>query len=247
MILNYCLYAFLGLLPSLLWLFFYLRQDVHPEPKKEILLVFLGGALMGPIAVLLQMAALKLCAPEVRWPNLLAALGQNQNLFLLNVLLFAPLTEEFLKYSVVRWRILKNPAFDEPLDAMIYLIVSALGFAATENMLNIFFLAGITPKLALAQASARFLSATLLHTLASGLLGYFIAYSLIHLKYRRWIFLSGLLLAVTFHSVYDYLAWLLESNDAFLFLLIALLALMALIVRWQFHYLKKRLAICRFR
>jgi len=78
---NYLFYALLGIVPSIVWLLFYLHKDVNPEPKKTILLVFLGGALMGPVALLLQFSVMALLSPASQWPNLFASLGQNRYLY----------------------------------------------------------------------------------------------------------------------------------------------------------------------
>lgn len=244
---NYLLYAILGLAPSIIWLLFYLHKDVHPEPKRTILLVFLGGALMGPIALLSQFFIMSVLSPSAPWPALFASLSQNNYLFFLNIIAFAPLSEELLKYLVVKWQVLKNPDFDEPLDAMIYLIVSALGFAATENLLNIFLMPGVTIQLAFSQATIRFLSATLLHTLASGLMGFFIAYALLNLKRKGRLTIIGFFLAVLLHSFYNYLAWQFVADKSFALAIALLLAAMAGAVSWQFCYLKKQLSICEIR
>lgn len=244
---NYLLYAILGIAPSVIWLLFYLHKDSHPEPKETILLVFLGGALMGPAALLLQLSIMSALSPSTSWPTLMASLNQNSPIFFLNIVAFAPFTEELLKYLVVRCSVLKNPVFDEPLDAMIYLIVSALGFAAVENLLTIFFMDGLTPKLALSQALIRFLSATLLHALASGTLGYFVAYSLLKFRHKNLLLLTGFSLAVIFHSLYNYFAWLFVDNNLFVLAIALLLVFMAGLVGWQFRYLKKQLSICKIR
>lgn len=244
---SYLLYAILGIAPSLIWLMFYLHKDAHPEPKRTILLVFLGGAFMGPVAVLVQFSAMMLLTPYAQWSHFFETLGDNRSLFFANVVLFAPLSEELLKYLVVKWQVLKNPDFDEPLDAMIYLVVSALGFAATENLLNIFLMPDSTLQLALSQAMVRFLSATLLHTLTSGILGYFIARSLFNFKNRNYLFASGFLLAVALHSFYNYLAWLFNTEKIVALAIALMLAAMAGAVNWQFRRLKKQLAICRIR
>src|SRR3989344_3359599 len=248
---NYLFYVFLGIAPSLIWLLFYLHKDANPEPKKTILLVFLGGALMGPVALLLQFSVMALLSPASQWPNLFASLGQNRYLLLLNVIAIAPLSEEVLKYLVVKWQVLKNPNFDEPLDAMIYLIISALGFAATENLLNIFLIPNITLQLAGSQALIRFVSATFLHTLTSGVLGFFIAYSMLNFKNRNYIFAVGFLLAASLHGAYNYLAWLFSSKQttalALALTLAGLLVALGAIVNWQFRYLKKQLSICKIR
>ena len=141
---NYLLYTILGLAPSLIWLLFYLRKDRHPEPKKMVLKVFFWGALMGPLAIALQILTRWICQPTFEWSSFMATLDRSDYRYFLNRVLFAPLIEEYLKYAVVRWRVLKNPAFDEPLDTMIYLIISALGFAAVENLLNIYLAPNLT-------------------------------------------------------------------------------------------------------
>jgi len=241
----YFFYALLGVLPSVIWLFFYLRQDSRPEPNRLVLKIFLWGGLTGPVAILAQFIAMRACQPIFSWSDFFVLPGKASTPFFLNVVLFAPLVEEYLKYIVVKWLILKNPAFDEPLDAMLYLIISALGFAAVENLLNIFMPENLTLGAALSQSAARFLSATLLHTLSSGILGYFLARSLLNLKKRKTILAGGFLLAAAFHGSYNYLAWLFNSDKIFV-LAIALLLISGIgVVSWQFYLLKKQLAICK--
>lgn len=235
------------MLPSIVWLFFYLHKDAHPEPKDMLFLVFLLGGTIGPIAVLIQFLAVKIFEPFFYIIGFNDYVSQTASVLLLNIIILAPLSEELLKYLVVKWQVLKNPAFDEPIDAMIYLIVSALGFAAVENLLNIFLIPDVTTQLAFSQSIARFLSATLLHALASGMFGYFLALSLLNFKKRRMLFWSGFALATLFHSFYNYLAWLIEFNKIFVLVLALVLVIMAAIVSWQFRQLKKQVAICKIR
>lgn len=244
---HYIFFAVLGTLPSVIWLFFYLRQDAHPEPKNTLFVVFLLGAAVGPIAIFIQYLAHAIFKPLVGLPWLNNFMAPDAALFLLNIIIFAPVSEEFLKYAVVKWHALKNPAFDEPVDAMIYLIVSALGFAAVENALNIFFLPAATAQTALSQMLVRFFSATLLHALASGLFGYFLAQSLFNFKKRKLFLVGGFAAAALFHSFYNYLAWLIKYNQIFVFALAVLLILAAAIVNWQFRRLKKQTAVCCLR
>jgi len=202
---------------------------------------------MGPAALLLQIAALAVLSPQAQWSNIFAAVNQNHYFFLFNILIFAPISEEVVKYLPVRYLALKKPDFDEPLDAMIYLIISALGFAATENLLNIFLIPELTLQLALSQAVVRFLSATFLHALVSGILGYFIASALLNFKKRRLIFTIGFLFAFALHGLYNYLAWLFNSDKIFALAIAGLLVIMAGLVSWQFRYLKKQLSVCKIR
>lgn len=242
---NYFIYAVLGVTPSLIWLFYYLHEDNRPEPKKIVLQVFLLGALMGPAALLAQFFLRWLCSPTVDWHFFINISGQRDTRFFLNIILFAPLTEEFLKYLAVRWRVLKNPAFDEPFDAMLYLIISALGFAAIENLLYVFSLPELTIGNALLQTTTRFLSATFLHTLASGILGFFLAISWLKFKQRKIIFAIGFILAAALHGLYNYLAWLIESDKFYSLCLAGLLIALGGVIHWQFHALKKKLSVCK--
>ncbi|MDD2731496.1 MAG: PrsW family glutamic-type intramembrane protease [Candidatus Portnoybacteria bacterium] len=243
---SYAGYAALGILPSLIWLFFYLHKDAHPEPKKLVFNVFFWGVMAGPAAILLQLSARWLGNMTTDWPSFLKDLGYRDWRFFFNILLLAPVAEECLKYAVVRWKILKNPAFDEPLDAMLYLIISALGFAAIENSLNIFFLTDLRIETALTHTLARFLSATLLHALSSGILGYFLARSLFDSEKRKRLLFVGFLAAISIHSFYNLLAWLMETEKLFAGLAMAgLLAGLTVLVSWQFRRLKKQLTICK--
>ena len=54
------LYIIFGILPSLTWLFYYLRKDLHPESKKMILKVFLWGALSTIPVLIVQLSLTKL-------------------------------------------------------------------------------------------------------------------------------------------------------------------------------------------
>jgi len=49
----YIILISLGFIPSLAWLFFFLKEDIHPEPKKMIVKVFVAGAVITFIAIFL--------------------------------------------------------------------------------------------------------------------------------------------------------------------------------------------------
>jgi len=51
---NIALLVALGLVPSFIWLFYYLKQDMHPEPKRLLAKVFVMGILFAPVVALLQ-------------------------------------------------------------------------------------------------------------------------------------------------------------------------------------------------
>lgn len=199
----------LGLAPSALWLAFYLRQDLHPEPKKMIVKVFLWGMLIAPLAVLAQY--LMLAALDI---NHIAAAATIALIALAGI-------EEALKYLVVRTEIEDEPDFNEPTDAIVYMIAAALGFAAIENISIAFSVAptGIAPGQGantanLLEASrilgVRFLGATLLHAFSSAIVGYCIAWRFFR-KRGLWTIIAGLGIATALHAFFNYL--ILQSSE----------------------------------
>jgi RsiW-degrading membrane proteinase PrsW (M82 family) len=137
--------------------------------------------------------------------------------------------EEFFKFGAARLVIDRHAAdFDEPVDAMIYLVVAALGFAAVENVAA----AAKAQEIVFETATLRFIGATLLHTLSSGLFGYYWAKSILERK-PAYLF-TGFALATLLHTVFNYL--ILRYEPAVIptaFLIIA-----ALFILYDFEKLK---------
>ncbi len=50
----YPLYIFLGILPSIIWLLYYLKKDTHPEPRLMILKIFFWGMLSALPAIFIE-------------------------------------------------------------------------------------------------------------------------------------------------------------------------------------------------
>lgn len=189
---------FLAFLPPVLWLWFWLREDAHPEPRREILIVFLAGMGAVILAVILE-------------NNFFAANRFLQGVFgygfvylqLFNVLGFA-LLEEIVKTAAAFFAALRSKYFDEPVDAMIYLVTAALGFAALENALFI----GESLKAGLAQSIAvsafRFINAVLLHVSTAAIIGAGFAFSFFHKERRKKELIFGLFSATLLHAIYNF-------------------------------------------
>jgi len=246
---RYPFYILLGLLPSFIWLSFYLRKDKHPEPNSIILKIFIYGMLLAPLAVVLELLLIWLLSPTLKFSSLLSLAGQGSLLkIILAATLIPALVEECLKYSVVRYRALKNSAFDEPVDAMLYCIIAGLGFASVENLLIVFKNTSFPD--AITVISLRFLGATLVHALASGMVGYWLAQGLLCTKQRKKLILTGLTLAIVFHSCYNYLILtffnqvIFRQKIIFLSLIIFLLITVAFLVSHYFRKLKRQQSIC---
>jgi len=190
---------FLGFLPGFAWLVFYVKEEeTHPEPKQLILFAFAAGIVSGLVAVVLE--------------NLFqtSAAGVGIGEFSLIALVVFALIEEVMKFFAAYLTIGKSQIARNPVDLMIYLIVAALGFATLENIgaLASFwfttrgtgsFAAGITLALSL-----RFVGATLLHSLTSGVVGYH--WALGNLRRKATLYLTfGLLIATALHTFFNLL------------------------------------------
>lgn len=187
-----------GVIPSLLWLWFWLKEDnKNPEPKGLLAFVFIVGML----GVLIVLPVQKFIQAHV---------GDNNG----QIILWAA-TEEIVKYLGVLIILYKTNQADEPIDWPIYLITAALGFAALENAL--FLIKPLSlgeTTVGILTGQLRFLGSTLLHTVSSGILGIAMGLSLhLDLKIKKWYALFGLLLAITLHSAFNFFIIRNGGND----------------------------------
>ncbi len=194
--------AIAAFLPTLIWLVFFLREDRHPEPRRLIAYTLSVGALVSVPTLLVQLV----------YNNLL---GSGANFTFASVLGLA-LIEEFFKFFAAYAAIHRDPAFDEPVDAMVYAVTAALGFATVEN----FFVIGnfantvlLMPWTDVLQTVAlRFIGATLLHTLTSALVGFYWAKGLIQRRVAPSIAI-GLVLATALHTAFNFLILRYQNTD----------------------------------
>ena len=204
-----------------LWLLWYLRKDRHPEPKRMIIRVFIWGMLIAFPAILIENAGIGILKTLALPP------------FVTNLLIYfliVAITEEVLKFLVVHFRVqARTMQLDEPVDAMVYMIVAALGFAAIEN---IFLLTPLFEKdfvMTLHIAFSRFVGATLLHALASGIIGYYLALSIFRAKKGFPPLIHGFILAILLHGLYNILV--IQTEQQFYFILpVALLIISAAVL-----------------
>lgn len=179
-----------GILPALFWLYFWLKEDkLKPEPRSLIMLSFFGGM----VAVLVAFFA------EKTVKNIVAS-----NVILLAV--YAPIIEELFKFFAAYFSTLRRKEDDEPIDPIIYLISSALGFAALENVLFLISpLAGNNIITSIATGNLRFIGATLLHVVASASVGIFIGFSFYKSRFFKFfMIIIGLIIAITLHSFFNF-------------------------------------------
>jgi protease PrsW len=237
------IYIILGLLPSLIWLLFFLRKDAHPESGRMILRIFFYGMLVAIIAALTEIGFSEIVERE--WMQNFPFL-----FFIIHSLIGVAFIEEFFKYFIVKQKILKNSEFDEPLDAMLYMVIVALGFAALENILlllsnenSLLFLNDLNEAIYI--TSLRFIGATFLHALCSGLIGFFLAFSLFKTGKRLWLVSIGLGISSLLHSLYNFSIMNTVNNFYFIFIPIIILISLAIFVFCGFRKLKKMASVCK--
>ncbi len=152
--------------------------------------------------------------------------------------------EEMFKYFVVKKMVLSHREFDEPVDVMIYMIVAALGFAALENLLILLPMAARFQFFDVAFVSVfRFVGATFLHALASGLIGYYLALSLCQTKSRLKLMTQGIVIATLLHGLYDLSIMKIEGSFKFILPVIILMGLI-IFVTMGFQKVKKLKSVC---
>jgi len=237
-----------GFLPTIFWLWFWLREDKkRPEPTRLIMKTFIVGGFFIIAAFLLE----KLVTPNANLTEQIVNVYQNNFSWplLLTVgwpLIAWALIEELVKYVAAYVAALKNKNFDEPIDAMIYLITVALGFAAVENflfLLNMLTTENFALDSFLLTGNLRFLGATLLHIVTSAILGACLSFSFY--RSRRFKFLSvfvGLLTATALHTLFNFFI-LVKEKGGVLAVLIGLWSTTMLVI-FLFEIVK-RLAYTR--
>ncbi len=177
----------LAIVPALLWIMAFYRQDLEPEPKAYVFGMFLLGAVL----------AKGIGEPVIR--DLFAVqnwIFQNTFLGFLASILIIGMVQEFIKYAAVRYTIYNATEFDQPVDGIIYCASAGLGYATALNINYILTNGGVDLGVgaivcaveALAQAST------------AGVVGYFLGQA----KFRKmgplWLPV-GLLVAAALNGV----------------------------------------------
>jgi|SRR5579872_1016428 len=180
--------ALFGVIPAVVWLWFWLKEDIHPEPTKFIVFTFLAGMLAVFVALPLQHVTEPFFAEN------------STALFFVWAFI-----EESLKFGAAWIGGIHSKVSDEPIDPIIYMLIAALGFVAMENTLFL-----IDPLISgniadsLITGNLRFIGAALLHIMSSGVVGISVALAFFGSKKHVLIYIgSGLILATTLHALFN--------------------------------------------
>lgn len=206
-----------GVLPALVWLWFWLKEDrLHPEPKARLALVFLVGMISVFIVLPIEKMIFNATLSSISF---------------LTVFLWAG-TEEIVKYAGAYISALRRKETDEPIDAVMYMITAALGFSALENTLFLFNMidTGLFSQ-SIITGNSRFLGATLLHVASSAAIGAMIGLSFYKGPVARKFFLfTGIALSIVLHTVFNLLIIKLEQDLFFVFAGVWVLIILLLVL-----------------
>ena len=186
--LYYLILFGIAILPVIILMIFIYRQDKYQkEPIKSLAKAFIGGMLSIPIDILIVTgidAALKGTAIS--------------NTVFFSAFLEAGIPEELSKFLIFMIFIWNDKNFDEYFDGIVYATFIGLGFACVENIEYVFsygFQTGVV----------RALLSVPGHFLFGVVMGYFLSMAKFHTEKRGTYMISGLLLAMLAHGLFDWL------------------------------------------
>jgi len=161
--------------------------------------------------------------------TILELLLHSSNL-IINTFLSTAVIEECVKYLAVRAKAYHSPNLNEAMDGIVYGVAAGLGFATIENILYVLGFGTISTALIRA-----FLSVPS-HAAYAGIMGYYVGLAKLQSlegsrRKERSLILTGLIIAITLHGIYDTLAFELDDVAALVSLLIMTLISWAILLR----------------
>ncbi len=197
MIEELILLVVLSFLPPLLYMIWIRNTEkCHREKWKGIFLCFFWGASISILASLFLEIILDI--------PLMITIRDENHLYLITVVVLAPIVEELTKPLALRMRSVKSQ-IDELEDGLIYGAVAGLGFSATENLFYGWsFLTSEVLFMFIIFMIVRSFGGCLLHASATALTGY--GYGKVLLKKTSILrILPYYLLAIIAHGLYNFL------------------------------------------
>jgi RsiW-degrading membrane proteinase PrsW (M82 family) len=181
----------LAVVPPLLLLWMVHRQDVFPEPPGVVWRCFLLGlATVVPVLLIGGPVYLALSA----FPANPYATG------LMMAFVGAAIPEEAFKFGVVRYYAARHPAFNEPMDGIVYGVAASLGFATFENVLY-----AAAFQFSIGVVLLRAVTAIPMHGLLGGVMGWFVArWRFGPRSQRKQNLALALAVPVLLHGLYDF-------------------------------------------
>ena len=186
--LYYLILFAIAVLPVVILMVFIYRQDKYQkEPVKSLAKAFIGGMMAIPLDIVIV-------------TGIDSALGNSAiaNTVFFSAFLEAGIPEELSKFLIFMLLIWRDKNFDEYFDGIVYATFIGLGFACIENLEYVFsygFQTGVV----------RALLSVPGHFLFGVVMGYFFSMAKFHHNKRGIYLISGLLLAMLAHGLFDWL------------------------------------------
>ena len=179
------------ILPSIVLVLYFIKSDKFKEPNRIIIITFLFGILITIPAGYLNSLIDKNFAT-----------GERFNDALLSGFFGGGPVEELLKFSVLYFYILKEKAFNEPMDGLVYGILASLGFATLENLQYVFY---FDSEFWTAQEIAIFrsYSAIPLHGLCGAIMGFYFGQYAFSAN-KKYLGLA-IIVPIIFHGSYNFM------------------------------------------
>ena len=185
------LLALIAILPgvSLAGLIWYLDKK-REDPRTLIGTFFLGGIIVVP-ALLVQ-------NQSVDW-----GLGDTSSILfaLLFAFIIIALTEEAVKYLVLRFWTMPKTFVDEPMDGIVYSAMLGMGFATIEN---IFYTVTANIEFGLGIGLFRMFTAVPAHAAFSVIMGYYLGKAKFDKINRKILLTKAFAIPFALHGLYDF-------------------------------------------
>ena len=192
--LNYLILFGIAVLPVVVLMVFIYRQDKYQkEPIKSLAKAFFGGMLSIPLDILI-----------VTGVGMIFGKTFIANTVFFSSFMEAGIPEELSKFLIFMLLIWRDKNFAEYFDGIVYATFIGLGFACVENIEYVFMYGFGT-------GVVRALLSVPAHFLFGVLMGHFLSLAKFHPEKRGTYILSGLLLAMLAHGLFD---WLLMVTDS---------------------------------
>ena len=178
-----------GILPAIFWLWFWIKEEENEdhEPLGLIAVSFIFGGLIVFFAIWLEKYSINFIGNKT-WQIITWAV-----------------IEELLKFAGVALIIFGNHKVKKPINYPIFFITIALGFAAFENFLYLLNPLNTSGAIVgMLTGNLRFLGSTLLHAMASAMIGSAFGLSFYLKKYRVFYIFGGIICAIVLHSVFNF-------------------------------------------
>ena len=192
--LYYLLLFGIAILPVIVLMVYIYHQDKYQkEPIKTLAKAFIGGMIAIALDILI-----------VTGIQYLAGDSAITKTVFFSAFLEAGIPEEFSKFLIFMLFIWRDKNFDEYFDGIVYATFIGLGFACVENIEYVFMFGFGT-------GVVRALLSVPGHFLFGVVMGYFLSMAKFHPEKRGTYLISGLLLAMIAHGLFD---WLLMVSSA---------------------------------